>query len=110
MRLSFVLAGLAAMGLVACGGGGDSSGGTETQTPSDGRSSVSISAAVSRLPVSAGGIETDGSLAVTRAINSLSPGLPGTNACWPLASFAVAPALSSRRKPDLRAASSAPWH
>ncbi len=54
MRLSFVLAALAALGMAACGGGGDSSGSTEAPAPSDNGSSVSVLAVASSAAVPSG--------------------------------------------------------
>src|SRR5262245_40082154 len=71
--------------------------------------SSSICWGVSRLLVRGGGMRSEASCAVTRAISSLSEDFPGTTANPPPRSSLSALSLMSRRSFALRSFSSGPW-
>ena len=73
------------------------------------RRSVSISSGVSVLWLSAGGIRSDSSSLVMRAINSLASGSPGDTGVIPDSASPIALSRWSSRKPALRDAASGPW-
>ena len=73
------------------------------------RCKVAISVAVSGLLNSVGGMRTDSSSLVMRAISSLALALPATIAACPDSRIFVATSESSSRSPACRFASSGPW-
>ncbi len=74
------------------------------------RTSVAFSTSFNARCDSGAGIITLGSVLVMRRTSSLLPGLPGTTARRPDASFPKAMSFTSRRRPALRCQSSGPWH